>query len=81
MIASTDGYCTLVMFEHNELGTPYKDQLLKVNTPEEVKAARAQAPAVKKAKQKESNEPQSSEAAAKVDTSCTSSTSAAKPAE
>ena len=36
MVSSTDGYCTLVTFEEGELGTPYKDQVVRVKTKEEV---------------------------------------------
>lgn len=30
MISSTDGYCTIVTFSDGELGTPYKDQIVKI---------------------------------------------------
>ena len=36
MVSSTDGYCTLVTFEEGELGIPYKDQVVRVKTKEEV---------------------------------------------
>ena len=31
-VSSTDGYCTLVTFEENELGIPYEKQVVKIQT-------------------------------------------------
>ncbi len=30
VVASTDGYCSLISFDKDELGTPYKDQIVQV---------------------------------------------------
>ena len=35
VVSSTDGYCTIIVFEEDELGLPYKEQLKKESSLEE----------------------------------------------
>lgn len=52
VVSSTDGYCTFVTFTPGELGSPYKTQVVKTKTKEEVAEERQADVRQKKMKKK-----------------------------
>lgn len=48
IVSSTDGYCSIVTFEENEIGVPLENQLLRLNTVESIREMNLQSAKSKK---------------------------------